>query len=71
MAGYICSYIIALIAVVAGVFFMIYPFYHKIVCKMPTTATVIIFRKDGAMTMTTAADISYIIRYFNIGQMER
>ena len=41
MAGYICSYIIALIAVVAGVFFMIYPFYHKIVCKMPTTATVI------------------------------
>nr|WP_325302721.1 DUF3592 domain-containing protein [uncultured Dysosmobacter sp.] len=41
MAGYICSYIIALIAVAAGVFCMIYPFYHKIVCKMPTTATVI------------------------------
>ncbi len=41
MVGYICSYIIALIAVAAGVFCMIYPFYHKIVCKMPTTATVI------------------------------
>ena len=41
MAGYICSYIIALIAVAAGGFCMIYPFYHKIVCKMPTTATVI------------------------------
>lgn len=41
MAGYICSYIMALFAVAAGLFCMIYPFYHKTVCKVPTTATVI------------------------------
>lgn len=41
MAGYICALIISLFAVVAGIFCIFYPFYHKIVCKIPTTATVI------------------------------
>jgi len=45
MAGYICALIISLFAVVAGIFCMLYPFYHKMVCKISTTATVIDIRE--------------------------
>lgn len=41
MAGYICALVISLFAVIAGIFCMVYPFYHKRVCKIPATATVV------------------------------
>lgn len=66
MAGYICALAISLFAVVAGSFCMVYPLYHKHVCKEPATAKVIDIhkeRRDG--TCGTP------IRYSNIGPMDK
>ena len=46
MAGYICAIAISLFAVVAGSFCMVYPLYHKHVCKEPATAKVIDIHKE-------------------------
>lgn len=46
MAGYICALAISLFAVVAGSFCMVYPLYHKHVCKEPATAKVIDIHKE-------------------------
>lgn len=43
MAGYICALLISLAAMVAGVFCVFYPLYHKWACTQPATAEVVDF----------------------------
>lgn len=50
MAGYICALAISLFAVVAGSFCMVYPLYHKHVCKEPATAKVIDIHKEETVS---------------------